>query len=71
MTTYPIFSSKYVFIRTLATGRKGTNGQTKPGKKIDWKYLNDIVTHLQRTTRQLANQWSRKQNKQRIHVQNL
>lgn len=33
MRTYPIFTSKYVFIRTLATGRKGTNGQMKPGKK--------------------------------------
>lgn len=33
MRTYPIFNNKYVFIRTLATGRKGTNGHMKPERQ--------------------------------------
>ena len=47
LDTHPKLTNKYVLTRMQATGKNGTKGQTKPGKKDKKKSVNDYCMHIE------------------------
>jgi hypothetical protein len=47
LDTHPKLTNKYVLTRMQATGKNGTKGQTKPGKRPKNNSVNDYCMHIE------------------------